>query len=47
MQEEVYIKLRFLETNLIPEEITNLIKINPTICGKKRRLNPWTQTANR
>ena len=35
MQEEVYIKLRFLEDNLIPEEITNLIKVNPTICGKK------------
>ena len=35
MQEEVYIKLRFVETNLIPEKITNLIKENPTICGKK------------
>lgn len=35
MQEEVYIKLKFLETNLIPDEITNLIGISPTICGKK------------
>ena len=35
MQEEVYIYLKFVETNLIPEEITNLIKVNPTICGKK------------
>lgn len=34
MQEEVYIKFKFLETNLIPAEITNLIKVTPTISGK-------------
>lgn len=35
MPEEVYIKLRFIEENLKPETITQLIGIEPTISGKK------------
>ncbi len=35
MQEEVYIKLRFIECELIPEAITDLIGIAPTIAGRK------------
>ena len=35
MQEEVYIKLKFIEDDLVPEEITRLIGIAPAIAGRR------------
>ena len=40
MPGKVYIKLKFIEENLKPEEITQLIGLQPTIAAKKGEVIP-------